>query len=292
MTRTLAIAAVQAAPLAIGAPLDGFAADVRAHRDVGADLVVYPELHLFSADSWPAEERNERLRAASIPLDGPFVDELRDIARGAGVWLIPGSVCEKGADGELFNTALAIAPDGTLAASYRKIFPWRPFEPYDPGDRFVTYGLDDGTVGLSICYDAWFPEVTRHLAWMGADVVANIVKTTTPDRAQELVLAQANSIVNQTFTVSVNCAGPIGRGQSIVVDPEGAILAQAGVDPETLFVTLDLDEVARVRAHGTAGSNRMWSQFLPTDHALDLPLYEGRIDPHRWEPQSTTGSQK
>ncbi len=291
MTRTLAIAAVQASPLPIGGPLDAFAADVRRHREAGADLVVYPELHLFGSQDWPDPERERRLRAASAPLQGSFVDALCEIAREAGVWLVPGSVCERGENDELFNTALAIAPDGRLVASYRKIFPWRPFEPYDPGDRFVTCGLGAGTAGLSICYDAWFPEVSRHLAWMGAEVVVNIVKTTTPDRAQELVLARANSIVNQTFTVSVNCAAPVGMGRSIVVDPEGEVLATAGASPEVLRVTLDLDQVGRVREHGTAGSNRMWSQFLPTDAALELPLYKGRIDPHRWEPRAATGAQ-
>jgi len=284
MTRTLTVAAVQAVPVAIGAPLDAFAAQVHEQRDAGAELVVFPELHLFGTETWPAAERTQRQRAAAVPLDGEFVQELCGIARDAGVWLIPGSVCERGKNDELFNTALTIAPDGTLVASYRKVFPWRPFEPYDPGDRFVTFDLDRTTAGLSICYDSWFPEVTRHLAWMGAEVVVNIVKTTTPDRAQELVLARANSIVNQTFTVSVNCAGPIGMGQSIVVDPEGGVLATAGAEPEILMVTLDLDHVTRVREHGTAGSNRMWSQFLPTDAALELPLYQGRIDPHRWEP--------
>ncbi|WP_417554649.1 carbon-nitrogen hydrolase family protein [Microbacterium sp.] len=288
MTRTLSIAAVQAAPVRIGTPLDAFAADVRRHRDSGADVVVYPELHLFSADAWPLEEREQRQRAASVTLDSALVDDLRGIARDAGVGLIPGSICERGEHGELYNTALVIAPDGALTGSYRKVFPWRPFEPFDPGDGFVTCDLGAGTAGLSICYDAWFPEVTRHLAWMGAEVVINIVKTTTPDRAQELVLARANSIVNQTFTVSVNCAGPIGMGQSIIVDPEGQVLATAGTDPEVLHVTLDLDEVDRVREEGTAGSNRMWSQFLPGDSAISLPLYDGRIDPHRWEPQSTT----
>ena len=187
MARTLTVAAVQAAPVPIGAAMDPFAAAVREQRDAGADLVVYPELHLFGTETWPVEESEERLRAASVPLDGPFVGDLCAIARDAGVWLVPGSVCERGEHGELYNTALAIAPDGTLTASYRKIFPWRPFEPYDPGDRFVTYSLGAGRVGLSICYDAWFPEVTRHLAWMGAEVVVNIVKTTTPDRAQEQI---------------------------------------------------------------------------------------------------------
>jgi predicted amidohydrolase len=197
-------------------------------------------------------------------------------------------VCERGPAGELFNTAVVLSPQGELVASYRKIFPWRPYEPYVPGDRFVVFDMDDvGRFGLSICYDAWFPEVTRHLAWMGAEVVLNVVKTTTPDRAQELVLAQANSIVNQTFTVSVNCAGPIGEGRSLIVDPEGDIrLASADTSPAVLVATIDLDDVTRVREHGTAGFNRMWSQFLPSDPPLELPLYGGRIDPERWHPQT------
>ena len=187
---------------------------------------------------------------------------------------------------------MTFAPSGELAASYRKIFPWRPSEPYVPGDRFVVFGLDGSTVGLDICYDAWFPEVSRHLAWLGAEVIVNVVKTTTPDREQEVVLARANSIANQVFTVSVNTASPIGRGRSLVVDPEGAVLAESTGDEETvLTLTLDLDQVARIREHGTAGVNRMWSQFRPGDAAIPLPLYAGRIDPAAWgvqTPASTT----
>ncbi len=291
MTRTLRIAAQQAAPIPIGSNLSRFADEVYRLTD-DADLIVYPELHLFGSETWPDAERTGQLQASAVPIDGEFVTELGGIARQAGVWLIPGSICERGEQGELFNTAVVFSPTGELVASYRKVFPWRPFEPYDPGDRFVTFDLDGvGRIGLSICYDAWFPEVTRHLAWMGAEVVVNIVKTTTPDRAQEVVLARANSIANQTFTVSVNCAGPIGRGLSLVVDPEGHVLAETDdAEPTLLLHTLDLDRVADVREHGTAGSNRMWSQFLPTDAPIDLPLYAGRIDPELWQPSSTSST--
>jgi len=97
---------------------------------------------------------------------------------------------------------------------------------------------------------------------MGAEVILNVVKTTTPDRAQEVVLAHANSIVNQTFTVSVNCAAPIGRGSSLMVDPEGVILAESSdAAPVVLVHSFDLDDVSRVREKGTAGTNRMWEQF-------------------------------
>ncbi len=292
MPRIMRIAAVQATPQPIGAPLDAFAADVRRVLDgsEGVELVIYPELHLFGSEEEAPERRNALLRESAAPLDGPLVAELGAIARDAGVWLIPGSVCELGPAGELFNTALVFSPDGELVASYRKIFPWRPYEPYDPGDRFVVFDIEGvGRFGLSICYDSWFPEVTRHLGWMGAEAVLNIVKTTTPDRAQELVLARANSIVNQTFTVSVNCAGPIGKGQSLIVGPDGDVLRELGDDrPGVIVETIDLDAVSRIHEEGTAGLNRMWDQFLPTDPALELPLYRGRIEAARWHPQSNT----
>lgn len=288
MPRSVRIAAVQAPPLPIGAPLAAFADDLRRVLDAedAIDCVIYPELHLFGSEEEHQDRRISLLNEAAVPLDGELVRDLGRVAEAAGVWLVPGSVCERGPGGELFNTALVFSPEGELAASYRKIFPWRPFEPYTPGDRFVVFDMTGfGRVGLSICYDAWFPEVTRHLAWMGAEVVFNVVKTTTPDRAQEVLLAQANSIVNQTFTVSVNCAGPIGEGRSLLVDPEGVVLEESpGAEPAVLVHTLDLDEVTRVRDTGTAGTNRMWSQFLPDDRVLELPLYEGRIHPERWMP--------
>lgn len=288
VTRTLRIAAQQAAPLTIGSDLTTFDEEVRGLAR-HADLVVYPELHLFGSETLPDSERNARLRESAVPIDGELVARLGEIARNSGVWLIPGSICERGPKGELFNTAVVFGPSGELKARYRKVFPWRPFEPYDPGDRFIVFDLDDvGRIGLSICYDSWFPEVTRHLAWMGAEVVVNIVKTTTPDREQELVLARANSIANQTFTVSVNCAGPVGRGLSLIVDPEGNVLdATDDAEPAALIDSIDLARVQYVREHGTAGSNRMWSQFRPTDAPIELPLYAGRIDPERWQPRPT-----
>ncbi|MFB0836028.1 carbon-nitrogen hydrolase family protein [Arthrobacter halodurans] len=290
MTRTLPLVAVQAAPRLIGEPVSAFAEEVRAavahHPETR--LVVFPELHLFG-DGDPDRQRTEALRDSAEPLDGPRVAELRELAGDLGMWLVPGSVCERGPEGQLFNTQLVLSPRGELAGYYRKIFPWRPHEPYDPGDRFAVVDLGgEGRVGLNICYDAWYPETCRQLAWMGAEVILNVVKTTTPDRRQELVLARANAIVNQVFVVSLNCAGPVGRGQSLIVDPEGEVVAHAaGEAPEILAAGLDLDAVGRVRSDGTAGVNRMWSQFRPGEPAIELPVYQGRIDPARWEPSTT-----
>lgn len=290
MLRHLPLVAVQAPPQLIGDPLKAFADEAaRAlESNPGTKLLVFPELHLFG-DGSPDRHRTEALRAAAEPLDGPRMMGLADLARKLGVWLVPGSLCESGPGGELFNTQVVLSPSGELAGSYRKIFPWRPHEPYDPGDQFVVVDLDgEGRVGLNICYDAWFPESSRQLAWMGADVILNVVKTTTEDREHELVLARANAIVNQVFIVSVNCAGPTGRGQSIIVDPEGAVLEAIEDDgPAVMAATLDLPRVSHVRTHGTAGLNRMWSQFRAHETPIELPMYSGRIDPATWTPAST-----
>lgn len=287
MARPLPLLLMQAPPRSPATAVDelrheltGLLADFPATR-----LVMYPEYNMCAVSGDP-EGRRKTYETLAEPLDGPRVTALRAIARDTGVWLIPGTVPERGEDGGLYNTAVVIAPNGEVAASYRKIFPWRPFEPWKPGGSFVVFDMPDvGRIGLAICYDIWYPEVTRQLAWMGAEVVLFPAQTSTCDRAQELVLARANAIVNQVFVVSLNAAAPGGAGQSIVVDPEGLVRTQAPSEASAILTdVIDLDEVTRVRTYGTCGLDRMWSHFHPDDAVLDLPVYGGAIDPLTWNP--------
>jgi predicted amidohydrolase len=249
-------------------------------------LVVYPEYHCCRTEGGP-KQRAEQYAAMAEPLDGPRVTALRDLAREAGIWLIPGTVVERGADGELFNTAVAISPDGDTVAAYRKIFPWRPFEPFDPGTTFVTFDIAGvGRLGLCICYDLWFPEVIRHLAWMGAELVVIPTQTSTRDRAEELVLTRASAIQNQVFVLGTNAAAPAGTGRSLLVDPEGLVRFQAPSEAAAYLTdVIDLESVTKTREFGSCGLNRMWSQPQPGDPRLDLPLYAGTLDPTRWHPR-------
>jgi len=287
---TFQIAAVQLPALPMGTDLAAFESQARTvlQRAPEADLIAFPEIHLFGPTVADPDARREELLRGAIDLDGPLVAELQALAARLGVWLVPGTLVERGPDDSVYNTAIVLGPDGALAGVYRKIFPWRPYEPYRPGDSFTVVDIPGHCrLGVSICYDAWFPEVTRHLAWYGADVVLNLVRTTSDDRAQELVLARANAIVNQVFMVSVNCAGPEGRGRSIVTGPEGEVLAESpDAHDDVLVVDLDLDRIDYTRTVGTAGVNRVWSQFRSEDDPLPLPLYAGRIDPATWQPSS------
>jgi predicted amidohydrolase len=291
MSRLLSVALAQYAPITGSDPvaqLHAQAAEIRSDAD-DLDLIVFPEIHVCG-DADTAEDANAWLIAAAEPLDGPRVRGLARVAADLGVWLIPGTVPELGDDARTYNTEVVFDPAGELVASYRKVFPWRPYETWSSGHEFVVFDMAAaGRGGLSICYDAWFPESTRSVAWMGAEFVVNVVKTIGADRKQERVLARANAIVNQVFVLSVNAAGPVGMGGSIVCDPEGTVIADLPTpEPELLRVVLDLDQVTRVREVGTEGFNRMWSQMAPDDPLIDLPIYQGRIDPTRWQPRGAS----
>ncbi|MDD6461990.1 MAG: carbon-nitrogen hydrolase family protein [Bifidobacteriaceae bacterium] len=290
--RPITIAMAQYSQLPIGRPFGCFANSVRhiAHEtdEEGRtpQLIAFPEMHLFGTPGMTDDERHTMERSAATDLHDELAANLSALAKELGVWLIPGTVCEKNPAGYVYNTMPVYSPTGELAATYRKICPWRPYEQYTPGTSFTTVDLPGfGRLGLTICYDAWFPEITRNLAWMGADLIINLVRTTTPDRKQELVLARANAIVNQTYVLSLNAPEPEGYGRSLLVSPEGDVLASTGgSEPELVIRTIDLSATRRTQEHGTLGMNRMWHQFGPTDLPVPLPLYGGRINPREWLP--------
>ena len=213
--------------------------------------------------------------AETIP--GPLTDALCDIARRHRKWLIPGSMYELAGE-KLYNTSLAISPAGEIAAKYRKMFPWLPYEAgTEPGDAFCVFDIPDvGRFGLCICYDSWFPETVRSLAWMGAEVIIHPTMTPTSDREMELVLNQANAIFNQCYFVDVNGVGPWGGGRSLIVDPDGRVLQKAGERETILTEILDLDNVSKTREYGSLGLCQLWKQLR--DHPQEFPVYSDRID--------------
>jgi formamidase len=280
--RPLSIAALQTSPVARdpAATLRLLGERVAGVRDLspGVQLVMFPELHLPGLP--PPLELHGHATDLAVEVPGPLTDELGAIARAHGVWLLPGSVYERGEGDRLHNTCLVFSPEGELEARYRKVFPWQPHETTSPGEQFVTFDIPDvGRMGLCICYDGSFPETCRQLAWMGAEVVLQPSLTTTSDRAQEQVMARANAIFNQFYVVSLNAGAPAGIGRSLIVDPEGLVRLQAGDGEEILTDVLDLDAVTRVRKYGTAGVSRLWEQ---AQRSLEPPFtHEPALRPPR-----------
>ena len=283
MSKQLSVALAQVTQREFTDDLTGYAQEMEKilSPPSGIQMVVHPELHLFGSDMTPSA-----LQEIARSLDSKFVGELGAIAKRFGIWLVPGSIVEPAPNNNVYNTALVFNPAGELVSFYRKIFPWRPSEPFTMGNEFSIFEIPGlGCVGLNICYDIWFPEVTRQLTWMGAELIVNLVRTTTPDRKQELVLVQASSIVNQVYILSVNAAAPKAMGRSLVVDPDGDVVDQILDDSNTVIQSIiDFDRVAQIRQNGTAGVNRMWDQFLPNDPVINFPIYAGRINPRTWRP--------
>lgn len=283
--RTLPILGIQTtARLANKQSLDDFEQEL---TELLADfqqtqLVIYPEFHLCKTTGTP-KQRQQQYEEMAEPLQGERMQRLAKIAQKLNVWLLPGTVCELGEQGKIYNTAPVFSPDGRLVSSYRKCFPWRPYEPHHPGDELVVFDIPTiGRVGLAICYDIWFPEVVRELAWLGAEVIINQVQTSTCDREQEHILVRANAISNQVFMVSINAATPVGVGKSLIVDPEGNVRTHStSASTDYLTDVLNLDEITRVRQYGTLGINKMWQQHRANDPYLKLSVYEGGINPQK-----------
>jgi len=280
MSRCLPILAMQLPAPEDPSPNGSFEPALRSYLSAfpATRVVVYPESYLCPLGFGSPEQQAE-------PLDGPRMEWLRGLACELGIWLIPGTVYERESDGRVYNTAVAISPSGDLAATYRKCCPWRPLETVTPGHEFTVFEIPKiGRIGLSICYDTWFPEVARQLAWMGAEVIIQPNFTRTADRPQELILIRAAAIANQVFVVNVNTAAPTGVGQSLLAGPEGEVIYLAGESSTPITQVLDLDQVTKVREYGSVGLNRLWSQFYKSDAPLPLPAYAGRIDPQDWQP--------
>ena len=200
-------------------------------------------------------------------------------ARELGIWLIPGSMYEK-CGSAVFNTTPVINPDGEVITRYRKVYPFLPYEKgVTAGDQFVVFDVPEvGRFGVSICYDMWFPETTRAMAWMGAEVIIHPTKTDTIDREDELSMVRASAVMNQCYIVDVNSAGAQGNGRSIVVGPEGETLHEASVEEEIIALYLDVEKVVDVRERGMKGLGQPLKSFR--DSKVRYPQYEaGAVSP-------------
>jgi predicted amidohydrolase len=219
------------------------------------DVVVLPELWAIGAFAI------ELMPVHAEPMEGPLARALGDIAARTDTWVFGGSFAERvaSADGDVehFNTQIVLGPDGALAAAYRKVhlFGFNGGETTvmsGGGDAVVVPGTPLGSVGLATCYDLRFPELFRSLVDAGAE--AFVIPAGWPERRQAhwQVLARARAIENQGYVLACNEAGTHGgvpiAGLSMVIDPQGEVLAEAGSGEEVLSVEIDPARVAAWRA--------------------------------------------
>ncbi len=256
--------------LRIGAVQTSWHADASEHRAVlaegvriaarnGAQMVCLQELTFAPYFATRPDRMSEARKFAESIEDGQTRAFARELARETGVY-VHASLYEHSDRALGYNTAICVAPDGSLLARTRKMhiprFPGYHEDRYfEPGDSaFPVYQIQGAAFAFPTCWDQWFPELARCYSLSGADVIVYPTaigsEPLAPDFDTQPLWEQtirANGLANATFMVAINRIGleePIAfYGSSFVSDPYGRVIVQAPRDRDAVIVAdLDLDQ--------------------------------------------------
>ncbi len=196
--------------------------------------------------------------------DHPFLRRMQEFAAKNSVWINLGSIAVDGPDGRIINRGFMLAPDGEIAGRYDKIHlfdiqlsgdeVYRESDRVDPGTCAVIHDTPLARVGHTICYDLRFAHLFRSLAQGGAEILACPAAFTAKTGAAHWhVLNRARAIETTRFVVSAGMTGPIPGGgetygHSLIVDPWGEVLADAGEGPGVITAQIDLDLIGQTEA--------------------------------------------
>ncbi len=251
----------------------------------GAELLLLPEL-------WATGPLGEadRYLAHEIP---ELLSELKTLAEKNGIHVV-GTLPELAADesGEkLFNTTYVIGPDN-IFHTYRKIHLFAPmgedhvFSPgTDPVALWIPFKRSELGLGLITCFDLRFPEIVRHLVYLGVDLVLLSALWPLSRRRHLELLMESRAVESQCFLAGANAWGMLGDtefgGGSEIIGPRGEILAKAS-DRETIVLAeLDMDEIHSVRQDFfTAHAPRSWWPKA-NPKILDLPSLSAAVNRRR-----------
>jgi formamidase len=228
----------------------------KARRNLGTmDLVVFPEysLHGLSMDTNPA---------IMCDLDGPEVSAFKAACKANAIWGCF-SIMERNPGGNPYNSGIIIDDTGELTLYYRKLHPWVPVEPWEPGDLGIPVieGPKGCKLGLIICHDGMFPEMAREAAYKGAEIMLRTAGYTAPIRQAWRFTNQANSFHNLMVTANVCMCGSDGTfdsmGEGMIVNFDGTILAEGTTGRADEIITAEVrpDLVREARANWGVENN-------------------------------------
>lgn len=201
------------------------------------------------------------------PIDGPFVQTLAKLARSTETNVVAG-VFERGDDERVYNTLVVLDQRGELVSTYRKVHLYDAFN-YLESDRLIPGTeeppvLDDLLpglhVGLITCYDLRFPEITRSLVDRGADVIVVPAAWVAGPLKENhwTTLVRARAIENTSYVVACDQCGRTCAGNSMVVDPQGVIVASLGEQEDVLTAELDITRIREARRTNPSLANRRY----------------------------------
>ncbi len=218
----------------------------------GVNLAVLPEM-------WSSGFSYRNLNELAQRTAG-IVAELAELSRELKL-VIVGSMPEPNG-AKVFNT-IHVLDNGRMAGTYRKLHLFSLLgedKAFDSGDAWLVADTSIGTVGVIICYDLRFPELSRRLAVEGAQVICVPAQWPKPRQEHWRTLLRARAIENQLFVISCNACGPIGKldffGMSMIIDPKGEVLAEAGEEQAEIYAPLDMAVMEQWRAQIPCFSDR------------------------------------
>ena len=231
----------------------------------GAQLIVFPENMNYVGVPDPKIEE-------TVP-DGEGCRRMAAAAKKHGIWVNLGSIKER-SDGLPYNTSVLFTPEGKVQATYRKIHlcdmqgdpgskPTRESDHVQKGDKIVVTDIGKCKIGMSICYDMRFPEQFRIMSEKGAQLICHpSCFSMVTGSAHWEILLRSIAVTSHCYVLAVNhcgkkTSGSALWGHSMIIDPWGNILAQAGWEKEALLVAeIDLDLCDEMRSRLGCMPNR------------------------------------
>ncbi len=240
--------------------------------DYQAELVVFPETVTTGYETdLSAEELWDILSEAP----GSITSSIQSATRDLGIYVVWPTYRRAGKRGEIYNSSILIGPDGDIVGIYDKTHP-APWERRDGGgwvkvgDHADVYETELGSIGMIICYDGDFPELSRLLAVKGAEI---IVRASALQRSFDIwyLTNAARAYDNHVYVVASNLIGPDARGNygfghSMIVNPIAWRLAQARGTEEIIAAKLDPDPLRYI----TWGSKSLQTFDHLEDRNLEL----------------------
>lgn len=221
-------------------------------KNKGTRMIAFPEfLMAFSPSTQSAEE----LAEISESLDGPFTQSLREVAKAANIETLATIYEKSDVTGRVYDTALWIDASGHLSAVYRKLHLYDALG-FKESDKFLagrelaqSFKSAIGVIGMMICYDLRFPELSRLLTLMGAEILVSPSGWVQGDMKVEhwQTMIRARAVENGCYVIAPDQVGNIYIGHSMVVDPFGRVVIDMGERQGLEIIDIDLSMVGEVR---------------------------------------------
>lgn len=229
-------------------------------------------------------------------LPGKVSEKLGGLAKKYGIYFVPGSMYEYSTvpgQPTLYNSIPIFSPSGDMIDVYRKMCPYYPGEEFiTKGDHYVVFDIPekDTKIGVMNCHDWSFPEISRNLTLMGAELLLR--PAVDPEGLYDIYksMATTRAVENQAYFLSLNMVGKFDTffvyGHSILAGPNGQTIYEAGTTEVSVSIPLDMDVVKQARKYGTNNTEQLLRQLKffnpPMPYAgkvAEAPLFKNLPEP-------------